>query len=139
MNYRERFERDDWKDIQQRSYERVKEELGFFGCEQCRRKFGKEIGGPDCHHKHYRNFGNEELDDIMVVCRDCHDDIEYQKECRTGKKRRNGIPTLAEVEYMIEHMFDRPKYNYPDTYTGFNPATFQKGCTIVPAPATPPR
>jgi hypothetical protein len=37
-------------------------------CEQpgCRRK------GRHAHHKHYRNFGNEPLEDLIWLCLPCH-------------------------------------------------------------------
>lgn len=31
--------------------------------------------GKDLHHRSYKNFGQEELDDLVPVCRPCHKDI----------------------------------------------------------------
>ena len=52
-----------------------------FMCEKCG-KIGKQMGGVDTlhvHHKHYRNFGAEDMDDLMVVCSNCHKQIHRSK------------------------------------------------------------
>lgn len=36
-------------------------------CEHCNDSERLEI-----HHKHYRSVGNEDMDDLMVLCHDCH-------------------------------------------------------------------
>ena len=29
----------------------------------------------DLHHRHYNNFGNEQREDVIILCRLCHDAI----------------------------------------------------------------
>lgn len=35
---------------------------------------------PDVHHMTYERFGNEHMDDLIVVCRPCHDRIHQQQQ-----------------------------------------------------------
>ena len=32
------------------------------------------------HHKHYNSIGNEERDDVEVLCKECHDNEHLDKE-----------------------------------------------------------
>lgn len=48
-----------------------------FCCEDCGRKYrGKSVRGAmkvfELHHRHYRNVGQEELEDVKVLCSICH-------------------------------------------------------------------
>jgi len=48
-----------------------------FMCEKCG-KMGKQIGGRSIlhvHHKTYERFGMEDMDDLLVVCINCHKNI----------------------------------------------------------------
>jgi hypothetical protein len=33
----------------------------------------------ETHHKHYRTLGNEEFDDVNVVCKACHIYLEEER------------------------------------------------------------
>jgi hypothetical protein len=36
----------------------------------------------DVHHKTYDRFGNERLDDLIALCRPCHDVVHAEKKAR---------------------------------------------------------
>lgn len=44
-----------------------------YECEECGED-AKEV-----HHKHYNSIGNEERDDVEVLCSDCHENREIEK------------------------------------------------------------
>lgn len=50
-----------------------------FRCQNCRTKKGLNV-----HHRHYRTLGAESLEDLDVLCEDCHKKAHYFK---SGKKR----------------------------------------------------
>lgn len=55
-----------------------------FRCERCSARFtGKSPKAAfryfDLHHVTYRRFGHEALDDVRILCRPCHDEIEREK------------------------------------------------------------
>lgn len=54
----------------------------FYGnkCQECGSKRKLHV-----HHKHYKNFGNEEPEDLMLVCEKCH--IAIHKEWDKNKKK----------------------------------------------------
>ena len=41
-------------------------------CERCRKKNIKNI-----HHLSYKNFGDEKLEDLWGLCKECHDKIHW--------------------------------------------------------------
>ena len=54
-----------------------------FMCEKCG-AMGKRVGGTvtlHVHHKTYKNFGAEDMEDLMVLCANCH-----KNEHRSNKK-----------------------------------------------------
>ena len=58
-------------------------------CERC----GKETESLDVHHKTYKNLFNEEPEDLILLCRSCHN-FEHgigvkKKKKRKVKKKRN--------------------------------------------------
>lgn len=53
-----------------------------FMCEKCG-SMGKRVGGDatlHVHHMHYRNFGAEDMGDLMVLCKNCHKNIHRNKK-----------------------------------------------------------
>lgn len=36
-------------------------------------------GAVDVHHLHYENFGRERLNDVIVLCRHCHDEADQER------------------------------------------------------------
>ena len=52
------------------------ERLKFAGhkCEAC--NLGNDEGvSLECHHRHYETFGDESLTDVLILCRECHEEI----------------------------------------------------------------
>ena len=65
LRYAERFSRPDWKVLRSMVLSRAAGR-----CEAC----GK-VGPADVHHAHYRTFGREGIDDLLSLCRACHDEV----------------------------------------------------------------
>lgn len=65
-----------WKDKRQQVLERDK-----FQCRFCESTERLEI-----HHRHYRNFGNEELFDLVTVCKVCHDALTNEQHKHKNRK-----------------------------------------------------
>lgn len=54
----------------------------------------------EVHHKHYRNFKDEKLDDLEILCRTCHQEFHRRKREKRaarrallGKRMPNGLRT----------------------------------------------
>ena len=43
-----------------------------FRCEFCGEKFENHY---EIHHKHYNSLGKEKIDDLMFLCKNCHNDL----------------------------------------------------------------
>ena len=57
-------------------------ERAKYKCHRC----GKKIySGYHIHHKTYARFGNEDLDDLMFLCEDCHIKLHREKDKVMGK------------------------------------------------------
>ena len=65
-NYQDYLESNEWK-------ERVKEaeEENNHECQLCFRHVGGS-GGGQLHHINYNNLGNEQEEDLIYVCKECH-------------------------------------------------------------------
>jgi hypothetical protein len=49
-------------------------------CRLCN-KHADFVGTMDCHHITYENFGNENVEDGILLCRPCHERVtEHQRE-----------------------------------------------------------
>lgn len=62
VNYKEYLKSPRWK----RRVTMVDSRCNGF-CERCKLNPMEEV-----HHKHYRNLGNEPLEDLVGLCRGCH-------------------------------------------------------------------
>ncbi len=81
--YRDYLRSEDWKHVR-----RLKLEFAGHRCEKC--------GATDelhVHHLTYDRFGHENLTDLQVLCRDCHETVH-------GRKFGIGYP---ERDMRIEH------------------------------------
>lgn len=58
-----------WKGLRRRAIDRAD-----FKCERCGSAVNLEV-----HHLTYKRFGHEELDDLVVLCNSCHNQI-HQKD-----------------------------------------------------------
>lgn len=77
----------EWKEKRQRLY------LDRNGrCEDCGRKLGGEY---HAHHKTYARVGNEDLDDLALLCDRCHQKKHPNK--KIARKKKPHIKRLAFV------------------------------------------
>lgn len=70
--YKEVLASQRWKDLK---WERIM--YAKFCCENCGRRYvGSKVKGAmkvfQLHHRHYMTVGNEQLPDVMILCRTCH-------------------------------------------------------------------
>lgn len=62
LEYKEYLESDHWQDIRSKALERADNK-----CQLCSSKINLNV-----HHNTYKNRGNENLTDLVVLCRECH-------------------------------------------------------------------
>lgn len=77
--YRDRLRSPEWRALKWR---RIL--VAGFRCEGCGRRYaGRRVRGAmrvfQLHHRHYRNVGSEGIEDVEVLCRECHA-VEHGKE-----------------------------------------------------------
>jgi 1-aminocyclopropane-1-carboxylate deaminase/D-cysteine desulfhydrase-like pyridoxal-dependent ACC family enzyme len=65
--------------------------LDLYTCQTCGATERLEV-----HHKHYRTLGNESMDDLITLCRDCHEAITTSIRERKYRKNRKHINTQVE-------------------------------------------
>ena len=87
--HREYLKSATWKDIRNQVIERDKDI-----CCHCRNK------GYDVHHKTYKNWGNEKLDDLITLCRACH---EQWHASQKGTRKSKSIGNRAILRYLTKH------------------------------------
>lgn len=86
---------DEWRDIAQQAKARV-----GWRCQVCNRHKNQVV--LDAHHRTYERLGWERLDDITVLCRDCHELFERDRKSQRAQvitlpvaasqdSRRNGV------------------------------------------------
>lgn len=63
--YEQHISSPEWKETRKKILERDKNE-----CRTCPSKERLEV-----HHRHYKNLGNEDLDDLTCLCHTCHEAI----------------------------------------------------------------
>lgn len=68
-NYRAYLRSAEWKEKRKEFIEAANGE-----CEECGSK-----GKLQVHHLSYDNVGDENIDDVEVLCKDCHEDKEIEK------------------------------------------------------------
>ena len=64
--YNDYLRSDDWQHIR-----KIKLQFADHLCEQCRRP-ASPSNPLDVHHLTYERFGHENLTDVQVLCRECH-------------------------------------------------------------------
>ena len=65
-------------------------------CAACNKRYQSNF---HLHHKTYERFGNEDLDDLVMLCERCHSDVHKFHESNVDLYRaaRMAIPTLKEL------------------------------------------
>ena len=69
-NYKTYLESQHWQDLKKKYYKsklvkKINNKIVCFSCEQ-----SKPLS---LHHKTYKRMGNEKLNDLVLLCQDCHD------------------------------------------------------------------
>ncbi len=85
--HREYLKSATWKDIRQQVLERDNHTC------RCGQR------GYDVHHKHYRNWGNERLEDLITLCRTCHEQLHA---IQRGTRKSKSIGTTAIYNYLTK-------------------------------------
>ena len=76
MTYQDYLKSEHWKDIRRRYFRGKLFKRYKRGCYICGAKENLQL-----HHRTYKRFGRERLDDLIPLCSDCHNGVhEYQKE-----------------------------------------------------------
>ena len=44
-----------------------------------------------CHHRHYRNVFNERDEDLVILCRRCHDKIHKRRKSKQKRKKYSRV------------------------------------------------
>lgn len=84
-NYRAYLKSEAWQERRKKLY---RDRGGR--CEDC----GRELGGRyHAHHTSYANVGNESLQELLLLCEDCHAKRHPQR--RVGRRARRGTLALA--------------------------------------------
>jgi DNA-binding XRE family transcriptional regulator len=63
----------------------------------------------DLHHKTYININNEKDEDLMALCRACHDQIHYEYEL----KKKNKKIKIKDNKFLVAHPKKKKKKNNP--------------------------
>lgn len=55
-------------------------------CQRCTHKTGLEV-----HHRHYRSLGNEQPEDLEVLCKACHQQADREREIESAEAARQKL------------------------------------------------
>lgn len=72
-------------------------------CEGC----GCRPMQPELHHRHYKTLGREQPGDVALVCMDCHEKMDQEREAQ-GKKNFNSA--VADSHLRAVETFVRKKH-----------------------------
>lgn len=82
--YRDYLRSNDWKIRRAKKIARdatwISRELGLLRC-QCGRSV--HVDNVQMHHVHYRNLGEERYEDLVIACRNCHPELDRERETRS--------------------------------------------------------
>lgn len=82
LEYHEYLASDAWKRFRRRAIESVAER-----CERCDAwKFPHEL---HVHHRHYNTLGHESLDDVEVLCVECHQTADDERRSTATRRSWN--------------------------------------------------
>jgi hypothetical protein len=79
-------------------------------CQRCKQP-KKDL---EVHHKNYNNFGNEDLSDLEVLCKSCHELIHDNKD--TAYENRADFERWAIERFGDDWKDVDPKYLHADYY-----------------------
>ena len=82
-------------------------------CERCGRS---KFSGPlEAHHKDYRHFKHERLEDLELLCARCHGEADIEREVNKDESRDNS-PLAVGFENWMDHNDRMKGWRYYDSY-----------------------
>ena len=97
-DYGEYLKSDYWREIRE-----VKAHHCEYRCEKC----GKQIklSEANIHHLNYDNLGHEDLDQLLFLCRPCHEKIHgIHKEHKKAKKKKKKYSYQRYFNRLVKYM-----------------------------------
>jgi 5-methylcytosine-specific restriction endonuclease McrA len=76
ISYKEYLLTDHWKDVRNRFW---KSKLHHYKCYVCEAKQNLQV-----HHKSYKRIGKEKLNDLVLLCGNCHNETHQLEAGRTN-------------------------------------------------------
>jgi hypothetical protein len=73
-----------WKAFQKRAFEEQRQRLGHYRCEHCPPDAPRSKEPLHVHHRTYERLGDELLEDVVIICRDCHIKIHGHRRSPSG-------------------------------------------------------
>lgn len=102
MKYKEYINSSKWKLKRKLLFEKI-----GYECEQCGYVYNLHV-----HHKTYDNLGNEPLEDLQVLCKQCHlskHDKYFDKLVLKKGKKSDKLPNFKEKCDMLKTKHGRKK------------------------------
>ena len=59
----------------------------------------------DAHHLHYRNFGQENLNELIALCRSCHEELHYREGVKIKFNEKEMWERLEGIRFKNEHNY----------------------------------
>lgn len=78
-----------WRSFRRTVFAEQRRRLGQNRCERCP-KNGSEFK-LDVHHLTYERLGNEKVDDVQIICKECHDKIHLRDTKSRARHRAPGF------------------------------------------------
>jgi ssDNA-binding Zn-finger/Zn-ribbon topoisomerase 1 len=89
--------------------------LGKLGheCQRC----GAKDKSLQVHHKHYKTLYHEKLDDVQVLCEECHLAADYQRrQSNVSEANENAFVTWATKKYGEESLYEMDEMRLYDEF-----------------------
>lgn len=88
LSYAEYLETDHWKDVRRRFWASKMHDGSCYACARRDRRL-------EVHHRSYKRIGHENLHDLCLMCRECHQRAHEME--RAGKVRRHNLKNVAKA------------------------------------------
>lgn len=79
-----------WKAFQKLAFETQRQRLGQNHCEHCPPGAPKSKEPLHVHHLTYERLGDELLEDVVIICRDCHSKIHGHRRPASDTSAQSG-------------------------------------------------
>lgn len=101
-----------WAELKEARRGLQRGKCGKVYCATCWRTEGEQYPF-DLHHRHYDNFGNEQIEDLVLLCRSCHEAITSRIRSERYALGDKSVDVPVPVENWIERF--RPTINTVET------------------------